>query len=45
MMKIKRNKEHIFNIGLQQLGFMEQLDWSVVVVSGGQNIVIDHAPL
>lgn len=39
----KKKKEYISNIGVQQLGFMEQLDRPVVVVSDGQNIAIDHA--
>ncbi len=34
---------YVSNIGLQQLGFMEQLDRPVVMVSDGQNIAINHA--
>lgn len=34
---------YVSNIGLQQLGFMEQLDRPVVMVSDDQNIGINHA--
>ena len=34
---------YVSNTGLQQLGFMEQLERPIVVVSDGQNVAIDHA--
>lgn len=39
----KKNIKYASNISLGQLGFMEQLDRSVVVISDGENIEIDKA--
>lgn len=38
-----KNTKYISNINLGQLGFMEQLDRDVVVISDGENIEIDKA--
>lgn len=41
--QIAQAKRYVSNIGLEQLGFMEQLDREVVVISDNGNIAIDHA--
>jgi len=38
-----KNIKYASNISLEQLGFMEQLDRDVVVISDGENIEIDRA--